>query len=253
MVLGAAFAVLASACGSSAVTPDSTGEVAIELSEFQFAPDAIEVKVGQTVRFVVDNQGSEAHEFMVGRTVDDEAGFADGFETDFFDGVEVLVTGNPTMVMSGDAIIEGAHADESMTMDEGMAMDDGAAMDEGMAMDDGTAMDEGMAMDDGAAMDEGMAMDDGAAMDEGMAMDDGAAMDEGMAMDDGAAMDDAMAMAVEGDEHHGFMIMQDPLSGQTIIEFVVPNKLGEWTIACFEEEGAHYEDGMKGTLKVIEG
>ena len=229
MVLGAAFAVLASACGSSAVTPDSTGEVAIELSEFQFAPDAIEVKVGQTVRFVVDNQGSEAHEFMVGRTVDDEAGFADGFETDFFDGVEVLVTGNPTMVMSGDAIIEGAHADESMTMDEGMAMDDGAAMDEGMAMDDGTAMDEGMAMDDGAAM------------------------DEGMAMDDGAAMDDAMAMAVEGDEHHGFMIMQDPLSGQTIIEFVVPNKLGEWTIACFEEEGAHYEDGMKGTLKVIEG
>jgi hypothetical protein len=29
--------------------------------------------------------------------------------------------------------------------------------------------------------------------------------------------------------------------------------VGEWEIACFEDDGTHYEDGMRGTLVVVEG
>ena len=100
---------------------------------------------------------------------------------------------------------------------------------------------------DGVMAMAGDAMDgmEGGAMD---GMEDGAM--DGMA--DGAMDGMAGMEGMEGmDEHHGFMVLQDPSSGQTIIEFTVPDKTGEWKIACFEDEGAHYDDGMQGTLKVV--
>lgn len=32
--------------------------------------------------------------------------------------------------------------------------------------------------------------------------------------------------------------------------FIVPNKPGEWEMGCFEDDGAHYDDGMKGKVTV---
>lgn len=32
--------------------------------------------------------------------------------------------------------------------------------------------------------------------------------------------------------------------------FTVPDKPGEWEMGCFEDDGAHYDDGMKGKVTV---
>lgn len=37
------------------------------------------------------------------------------------------------------------------------------------------------------------------------------------------------------------------------MRFVVPNKPGKWTYACFFQNGQHFLDGMHGTLKVVSG
>jgi len=58
------------------------------------------------------------------------------------------------------------------------------------------------------------------------------------------------------DQHPGFMVLLDPLSmtpsGEvTVLTFTVPeDKVGTWTIGCFQEGGQHFDDGMRGTLIV---
>jgi hypothetical protein len=48
------------------------------------------------------------------------------------------------------------------------------------------------------------------------------------------------------------MLMTNPDSGVNVIEFTVPaDKVGEWTIACFLDNGSHFDDGMPGTLTVV--
>ena len=65
------------------------------------------------------------------------------------------------------------------------------------------------------------------------------------------AMGDHKDGEMHMDEHHGFMVAQEPSSEPTIIEFTVPEgKVGTWEIACFEDDGDHYNDGMKATLVV---
>lgn len=35
------------------------------------------------------------------------------------------------------------------------------------------------------------------------------------------------------------------------ITFTIPtDRVGEWTIACFQEDGGHFADGMRATLLV---
>ena len=72
----AALAVLvltATACGSEsgsdAGTSDGDGARTIEitaLDELRFDPESIEVGVGETIRFVVTNDGATLHDFFVG-------------------------------------------------------------------------------------------------------------------------------------------------------------------------------------------
>lgn len=58
--------------------------------------------------------------------------------------------------------------------------------------------------------------------------------------------------AMEG--HMGWMVMSDVGSEQSVIEFTVPeDRVGEWEIGCFEDDGSHYEDGMRGKLTVVSG
>jgi len=60
----------------------------------------------------------------------------------------------------------------------------------------------------------------------------------------------------EGDEDvtngtSGFMVTKAPSSQATIIEFTVPPTIGDFEFASFEAGGKHYDDGMKGLIKVF--
>ncbi len=52
-------------------------------------------------------------------------------------------------------------------------------------------------------------------------------------------------------ENRGSMVLLEPSSESTIIEFIVPNKIGDWEFACFEDDGAHYEEGMHANLSIF--
>ena len=79
-------------------------------------------------------------------------------------------------------------------------------------------------------------------------------MDEDMDMEEGMDMDmDGGEDAEHGLDHMGWMVMNAAGSGVTIIEFTVTaDMVGEWEMGCFEDNGAHYDDGMRGILIVVE-
>lgn len=193
------FTSLLAACGPQGVEPDASGslEITQEDSEegMNFSPDSIVLTAGQKVRIILENHGEKDHEFMVGRDVVYTAdGAPNGFEVDFFEGIEDLVEVN---------VGEGA-----------MLMIDGETVQMG-----------GMGMEDEGMGDE-MAMGEEEHTEEG---------DEHM------------------EDHLGWMVMNAAGSEQTIIEFTVPaDRVGEWEMGCFEDDGTHYDDGMRGTLTVVE-
>lgn len=52
-------------------------------------------------------------------------------------------------------------------------------------------------------------------------------------------------------DHAGFMVLMPKGSDNATITFTVTGDMvGEWEIGCFEDDGQHYEDGMKGKLIV---
>ena len=142
IMLGLVAALFSVACGGGVTTPDDDGTLLIIQEEFKFSPSKFELKAGQKVRLVLRNDGDKDHEFMIGRNVADPDGFPNGFEHDFFEGIEVTKISGPGMIMGA-----------GMEMDEdAMAMDkdkDAMAMDkdeDAMAMDkdkDAMAMDKG--------------------------------------------------------------------------------------------------------------
>lgn len=75
---------------------------------------------------------------------------------------------------------------------------------------------------------------------------------EGMDMGSDTTMGD-MDMAEEdqeeeGHDEHGFMVMRSPGTEATLTVTIPSDASGEWEIGCFEEDGAHWDDGMSGTL-----
>lgn len=59
-------------------------------------------------------------------------------------------------------------------------------------------------------------------------------------------------MEGEGMEDMGVMVVRAPTETATITFTVTEASIGEWEIGCFEEDGAHWDDGMKGTIIVEE-
>lgn len=61
----------------------------------------------------------------------------------------------------------------------------------------------------------------------------------------------------EGDEVEGMgdmvMVVREPTETATITFTVTEASVGEWDFGCFEEDGAHWDDGMRGTIVVEEG
>lgn len=54
----------------------------------------------------------------------------------------------------------------------------------------------------------------------------------------------------EEEEHAGFMVALEPGGTATVVFTVPADRAGEWEIGCFEEDGVHYQEGMKGKLIV---
>lgn len=58
-------------------------------------------------------------------------------------------------------------------------------------------------------------------------------------------------MPMEEEEHQGFMVALPKTGDQATMTFTVTQDMvGEWEMGCFEQDGVHYDAGMKGTLVV---
>jgi len=98
--LGIAFltmlGLVAAGCGSSedevVLSSDAAGEIVINMDEFSFGVDRIDVVAGETVTLIIVNGGDNEHEFMIGRNlVKTEQGYPNGFEHDFFEDFTPIV------------------------------------------------------------------------------------------------------------------------------------------------------------------
>ncbi len=246
--------VILSGCATfGAATPSQEGEVRIVLTDYSFDPGTIRVKAGQKVTFVISNEGDKMHELMIGRRINIENDLTEGFQEDFFAGITPEIHG-PGMVMG----LEGGdmeHDMDSMAEDEQMGEmeQDMATMAEdeqvGEMEHDMDSMAEGEQMEgteqDMETMAEGEQMGDMTGMEHDM---------EGMEHDMVATSFGALQRPLM-DAHAGLMVMLDPRtipSDQvTTITFTVSeDKVGQWELGCFQEQGQHYDDGMRGTLIV---
>jgi uncharacterized cupredoxin-like copper-binding protein len=64
------------------------------------------------------------------------------------------------------------------------------------------------------------------------------------------AVQQAEAPEPEEEEYAGFMVILPP-GGTASMSFPVTEAMvGEWEIGCFEQDGVHYDAGMKGALVV---
>jgi uncharacterized cupredoxin-like copper-binding protein len=88
ILLIAIMAILLVAC--SAESEPEEVEYTIEMTEFSYAPEDIELKVGQTVTLNLVNLGQLDHEIMIGREVKMDNSLPAGYELDMFEhaGVE---------------------------------------------------------------------------------------------------------------------------------------------------------------------
>jgi len=98
--------LLLAACGGSA-TPEPVN-LTIELSEYAFSPDQIELQVGQEVTFTIVNMGALEHEIMFGRDVMMNEGRPSGYMVDLFENAHV----EPHVVMVSGMEMADEHQDQ---------------------------------------------------------------------------------------------------------------------------------------------
>jgi plastocyanin len=120
VLLVALFAILLGACGS---TPPKPVAFTIEMDEFDFTPEELEVRVGQEVTITLVNVGALDHEFMIGRDVNYNADLQPtGYVDDFFavGGVLPEVSGGMLMDHNEDEMGGMDHGDDDMDDSEDM-------------------------------------------------------------------------------------------------------------------------------------
>ena len=81
------FGLIITGCSSS--TPGPL-EITIEMNEYSYSPENLELQVGQEVILHLINLGSLDHEIMFGREVLSESGTPDGYHMDLFDAAGVV-------------------------------------------------------------------------------------------------------------------------------------------------------------------
>ncbi len=131
LVLAVAIIALVLAGCSSLSSPKEV-EYTIEMTEFAYNPDTIELKVGQQVTLHLVNKGVLEHEVMFGREVQSKDGHPNGYHVDLFEAAGV----EPVIHVEGAALAaaEDGHDQGEAPHDEGEAGHD-EAMDEEMAAD----------------------------------------------------------------------------------------------------------------------
>lgn len=97
-------ALMLTACAQSTPEPVT---YTIEMSEYAFTPDTIEVQAGQQVTLNLVNRGALEHEIMFGRNVMMMDNHPNGYQTDMFE-----ETGVEPAVMMMASMEEGDHEDE---------------------------------------------------------------------------------------------------------------------------------------------
>jgi hypothetical protein len=103
-IIGLVF--LAAGCGSEPATPDDDGILTVTMDDTKFTPAEIDLKVGQPVRLILHNKsGTHDRGFRIGSGATSQAGSVNGFTEDFFEGVEVTVTGPVKLITVGEAIL----------------------------------------------------------------------------------------------------------------------------------------------------
>lgn len=103
-------AAMLAACSSS----PPPAEFTVEMTEFAYSPDTIEVQVGQEVTIHLVNKGALNHEFMVGHDAMMMEGMPSGFEHNMFEGHEPEVMGANGEMMSSDEHDSGMEDMEGM-------------------------------------------------------------------------------------------------------------------------------------------
>lgn len=160
LFLVAAFSVLLVACGGGAAQAKPVS-FSIDMTEYSFKPDRLDLKVGQEVTLNLTNAGQLQHEIMFGREVHEDAnGRPAGYIEDMFAAGGVA----PTATQSAEATK--AHE----------AVDHGG----------------------------------------------------------------------------GFMLILPPGATGKLTFEVTQDMVGEWEMGCFEQDGVHYDAGMKGAVTVTE-
>ena len=149
-------ALILAACGGG--TPEAVS-YDIDMTEYSYAPEKLNFKVGQEVTLNLSNYGQLQHEVMIGREVKKMDNRPAGYTVDMFElaGVEPEVT----------QVGEPEHEQEE-------------------------------------------------------------------------------------EMHSGFMVAL-PENGTATMKFTVTEEmLGEWELGCFEQDGVHYDAGMKGSVSVTQ-
>lgn len=67
---------------------------------------------------------------------------------------------------------------------------------------------------------------------------------------DGQPVDPAMVLMTSMGANERAVNLPAGVPPTTLI-FTVPNKPGEWQMACFADDGTHYDDGMRGKVTVV--
>jgi len=215
--------VVASGCGADTrvvARPDANGEIVINMDEFSYSIDLIELHPGEEVTFVLVNEGTNEHEFMIGRNLQHTSeGYPNAFEHDFFETTTPMVDppsagmNMGAMDMGGmDMGGDGHEAAGEMPADGSMDMGGDATA---------TTMPGDMPAD--GSMD--------------------------MAPDGHTGEGDG-GMDMGGDSHSGFMVQRKPGEVARITLTVPDDVLGEWQIGCFRGRGSHWDAGMRARLIV---
>tara|TARA_Y100000590_G_scaffold469586_1_gene658420 strand:+ start:1765 stop:2370 length:606 start_codon:yes stop_codon:yes gene_type:complete len=98
-------------CGSDPIKPEidpksRMGILKIDMSDFKFNPDRIDLESGMKVRIVLSNNSTtNNHSLSIGYGLIKQGGASTGFKNDLFDNVEVIVTGPAKLIRPGNALI----------------------------------------------------------------------------------------------------------------------------------------------------
>ncbi len=122
VMTGLVFLILGCGGGGDPVLPEfdtgsDFGTLNISMDDYKFTPERIDLVSCQKIRVILTNNSvTNDHVFTVGYGAIRQGDSTTGFENDWFEGVEVAVTGPVKMVKAGGAIL--TREDDGLVQDD---------------------------------------------------------------------------------------------------------------------------------------